>query len=219
MPYEDEDWGESVKDQMHDLKEQGPLAGVYKGYEVVQNDLGESRLHKFDCNGLPTKVWGKTHLNRLLEGREGELVKVAMTGEEIALGGGRKMIEYELWSKGRQNAAPLPPTQPLPSPSNGGDAVPFEQGAEGPHGDAEARQVRARRVAIACKDAGMDDEMRGDFIAYYTFDDTRSAHDLDEKQAEEVWKLAQKIRRGKTDIRYDENGKMFLEEGGKRVNS
>lgn len=214
MPYEDEEWGESVKDQIHDLKEQGPLAGIYKGFDTVMNDLGESRLHKFDCDGLPVKVWGKTHINRLLEGREGELVKVRMTGQEIALGGGRKMVEYELWSKGRPNV-PVP-SGPLPQPGKAEEPPPF---GEGPFGDAEARQVRARRVAIACKDAGLDDDMRGDLIAYYTFDETRSAHDLNEKQAEEIWKLAQKIRRGKCDVRYDENGKLFLEEAGKRVNS
>jgi len=119
MPYDEDDWGEPIKDQIHDLKEQGPLVGVYRGFETVMNDLGESRLHKFDCDGVPIKVWGKTHLNRLLEGRNGELVKIKMTGEEIPLGGGRKMIEYALWSKGRQGAPELP-SQPLPVGNGGG---------------------------------------------------------------------------------------------------
>lgn len=124
MPNDTDDWGEAIKDQIHDLKESGPLAGVYRGYETVQSDLGESRLHKFDCDGVPVKVWGKTHLNRLLDGRNGELVKVAMTGEEIALGGGRKMIEYQLWSKGRQDAPALP-QQPLPT-NGGGEQQDFQ---------------------------------------------------------------------------------------------
>lgn len=115
MPYDDgSDWGEPVKDQIHDLKEAGPLVGVYRGFDTVMNDLGESKLHKFDCEGLNVKVWGKTHLNRLLEGRVGEKVKIALTGEEIALGGGRKMIEYVLWSKGRVDAPALP-AQGLPT--------------------------------------------------------------------------------------------------------
>lgn len=119
MPAQDDDWGDPVKDQIHDLKEQGALAGIYMGYEVVNNDLGESRLHKFNVDGVTVKVWGKTHLNRLLEGRNGELVKVAMTGEEINLGGGRKMIEYVLYSKGRQGAPALP-SEPLPTGNGGG---------------------------------------------------------------------------------------------------
>lgn len=120
MPMQDDDWGAPVKDQIHDLKEQGPLAGVYMGYDTVMNDLGESRLHKFNVDGVTVKVWGKTHLNRLLDGRNGELVKIALTGEEINLGGGRKMIEYVLYSKGRQDAPPLP-SQPLPTGNGGGD--------------------------------------------------------------------------------------------------
>lgn len=84
-------------------------------------------------------------------------------------------------------------------------------------GDEEVRIVRARRVAIACKDAGMDDEMRGDFIHWYTFGSTRSAKDLDEKQADEAWKLAMKVARQKAYIRYDENGQFFLEENGRRL--
>lgn len=84
-------------------------------------------------------------------------------------------------------------------------------------GDTEARLVRARRIAIAAKDAGLDDEMRGDLIDWYTFGETKSTKDLDEKQAEDVWKICMKIRRGKADLRYDENGKLFLEEAGKRM--
>ena len=127
MPTQDDDWGAPIKDQIHDLKEQGALAGVYRGFDTVMNDLGESRLHKFEVEGSPVKVWGKTHLNRLLEGREGELVKVGMTGEEINLGGGRKMIEYVLYSKGRVDAPTLPQNNPLPSPqaSNGGGGQDF----------------------------------------------------------------------------------------------
>lgn len=83
-------------------------------------------------------------------------------------------------------------------------------------GDTEARLVRARRLAIAFKDAGLDDEMRGDLIDWYTFGETRSSKDLGEKQADELWRIAMNIRRGKADIRYDENGKLFIEEMGKR---
>jgi len=59
--------------------------------------------------------------------------------------------------------------------------------------------------------------MRGDFIHWYTFGETRSSKDLDDKQADEVWKMFMEIRRGKADIRYDENGNLFLERAGKRV--
>jgi hypothetical protein len=84
-------------------------------------------------------------------------------------------------------------------------------------GDTEAKLVRARRLAIAFKDAALDDEMRGDLVHWYTFGETRSTKDLDEKQADDLWKLAMKIRRGKADIRYDENGQLYVEELGKKM--
>lgn len=208
MP-ETDDWGEpQIGGNTHDLQEEGPLVGTYLGFKEVDGNFGLSQLHSFDTEEGRKSVWGKAHLNRLLEGRQGELVKIGMTGNTVALGGGRSMVEYVLYSKGRQAAPPLP-AQPLNAP----EPPPFK----GPEGDAEARQLRARRVAIACKDAQLDDEGRGDLIEYYTFGETRSAHDLDEKQSDEVWKLAQGIRRGKYDLRYDEKGKLYLESGGKAL--
>lgn len=84
-------------------------------------------------------------------------------------------------------------------------------------GETEAKLVRSRRLAIAAKDAGLDDDMRGDLIHWYTFGETRSTKDLDEKQADEVWRLCMRIKRGKADIRYDENGNLFVEDDGKRM--
>lgn len=77
--------------------------------------------------------------------------------------------------------------------------------------------VRARRLAIAAKDAGLDDDMRQELIDWYTFGETKSTKDLNEKQADEVWQLLMKVKRGKADIRYDENGKLYIEAAGKRM--
>lgn len=64
---------------------------------------------------------------------------------------------------------------------------------------------------MACKDAGLDDETRGDLISWYTFYDTRSGKDLTEEQAGDLFLIAQKIRTHKVDIRYDEQGRLYLE--------
>lgn len=53
--------------------------------------------------------------------------------------------------------------------------------------------------------------MRGELIEFYTFGETKSAKDLDEKQAEELFQLINKIRRDQFMIRYDEQGKLYLE--------
>lgn len=64
---------------------------------------------------------------------------------------------------------------------------------------------------MACKDAGLDDEMRGDLIEWYTFGEHRSGKSLDDEQAGELFLIAQKIRTHKVDVRYDEKGKLYLE--------
>ena len=64
---------------------------------------------------------------------------------------------------------------------------------------------------MAARDAGLDDEVRGDVIAWYTFEDTRSGKDLDEQQAADLFSIFQKIRTMKVDVRYDEKGKLYLE--------
>lgn len=70
---------------------------------------------------------------------------------------------------------------------------------------------RARRLAMAAKDAGLDDETRGDVIAWYTFNETRSGKDVDEEQAADLFVIFQKIRTLKCDIRYNEKGELYLE--------
>lgn len=76
----------------------------------------------------------------------------------------------------------------------------------------EAIEVkRARRLAMAARDAGLDDEVRGDVIDWYTFGDTRSGKDLTEEQAADLFSILQKIRTMKCDVRYDEKGKLYLE--------
>lgn len=70
---------------------------------------------------------------------------------------------------------------------------------------------RARRLAMAARDAGLDDETRGDLIAWYSFDETRSGKDLNEEQANELFIVMQKIRTMKCDIRYTPEGKLYLE--------
>ena len=219
MPTNDDDWGEpQTNSNIWDLEE-GPLVGVYLGYKEVNSDYGLSQLHNFDCEDGKYSVWGKAHLNRLLEGRIGELVKIALTGEKINLGGGRSMIEYVLWSKGRVGGGPALPQTPLPasqgaSPSRGGGEDPFPQGGPEEAAD-EAARIRARRLAIACKDAQIDDEMRGELINWYTFGETSSAKDLNEKQFTELYSLVQKIRRGKAELRYDEKGELYVDGGGR----
>ena len=78
--------------------------------------------------------------------------------------------------------------------------------------ESEGAEVkRARRLAMAARDAGLDDEVRGDVIAWYTFGDTRSGKDLNEEQAADLFIVFQKIRTMKCDIRYDEKGQLYLE--------
>lgn len=59
--------------------------------------------------------------------------------------------------------------------------------------------------------------MRAELIDFYTFGETKSAKDITDEQVDKLFQLIQKIRRGKLDIRYDANGKLYLEEpSGKR---
>lgn len=127
---DNDDWGEPQSGgDIWDLKDQGPLIGTYVGYREINGDYGISKLHEFTTDEGRKAVWGKAHLDRLLDGRAGELVKVVLTGNTIKLGGGRTMVEYQLFSKGRQG--PVLPQAPLPAPesaSNGGgaaEAAPF----------------------------------------------------------------------------------------------
>lgn len=210
----DEDWGEpQTGSNVHDLKELGALVGTYRGFREVTTDYGPSKLHEFDTDEGRKAVWGKTHLDRLLDGRQGELVKINLTGNTINLGGGRSMVEYVLWSKGRTGPAlpqsPLPASESAAAPQGGGE-VPFPQG--GPEEAAqEAARIRARRLAIACKDAQIDDEMRGELVHWYTFGETSSSKDLNEEQFADLYKLVQNIRRGKNEIRYDEKGQLYID--------
>lgn len=64
---------------------------------------------------------------------------------------------------------------------------------------------------MAARDAGLDDEVRGDVIEFWTFGDTRSGKDVNEELASDLFILFQKIRTHKVDIRYDEKGKLYLE--------
>lgn len=74
--------------------------------------------------------------------------------------------------------------------------------------------MRAKRMAIACKDAGLDDDMREELIEYHTFGETRHARDMTEEQFLGLYKVIQQIRRGKIDVRYDTDGKLYLEGPG-----
>lgn len=114
MPNDDEGWGEPVSGgDIWDLDTEGPLVGVYQGYEIVKSEYGDSRLHAFVTDKGVNKVWGKTHLNRLLENRNGELVKIKLTGNKIDIPGRNPMYEYACYSKGR-------PTEPPPFPGEPG---------------------------------------------------------------------------------------------------
>lgn len=220
MPWNDDgDWGEpQTNSNIWDLEE-GPIIGTYQGYKEVNSDYGMSKLHTFVCDDGRWSIWGKAHVDRLLEGREGELVKVALTGEKINLGGGRTMVEYVLWSKGRQGPALPSDEKAAPAPqtaaaANGGGDSPFRP--SGPEASSEeASRIRARRLAIAAKDACIDDDMRAELIDWYTFGETKRARDLNEAQFKDLYEMIQKIRRGKMEIRYDEKGQLFVE-GGKR---
>jgi hypothetical protein len=220
MPETDDDWGTPQTDTIHDLNEDGPCIGVYQGFKVVTSTLGDSRLHLFVTpEGRRVQMWGKTHANRLLEGREGELVKIELTGNKLEMGPGRNpMIEFRLYSKGRQTPSPELPLKPLEAPhtefppTQEETTRPFENGAEGPLGADEAQLIRARRIASAARDAGLDDDLRGDLVDYYTFGETRHARDLSDAQANKVFQLINQIRAGKMDIRYDEGGKLYLED-------
>jgi hypothetical protein len=216
-----DEWGEpQVGGNTHDLQEEGALVGTYVGYKEVPGDFGISQLHSFDTDDGRKSVWGKTHLNRLLEGRNGELVKIALTGKMIDIPGRKPMYEYVLWSKGRPSPAPaLPGDSPSASQSSATEGSPPFPEAEGPFGQDEAATLRARRIAIAMKDAGFDDETRGELINWHTFGETSSAKQLDEKQSDALYALVQKIRRGKLNLRYDSDGKLFMEtSNGTRVN-
>lgn len=70
---------------------------------------------------------------------------------------------------------------------------------------------RARRLAMASRDAHLDDETRGDLIEFWTFGNTRSGKEVSEEEAGDLFILMQKIRTNKVDIRYDEKGKLYLE--------
>ncbi len=86
------------------------------------------------------------------------------------------------------------------------------QPAKPAHDESEAVEVkRARRLAMAARDAGLDDEVRGDVIEFWTFGETRSGKDVNEDLASDLFILFQKIRTHKVDIRYDEKGKLYLE--------
>lgn len=111
MPQETDDWGDPVKKITHDLKE-SPVIGIYLGYKEIDSEYGTSRLHEFATDGGPEAVWGKTHLNSLLEGRVGELVKVVLTGNSIPIKGRSDMIEFAVYSKGRPNTPPKFPGEP-----------------------------------------------------------------------------------------------------------
>lgn len=205
----DDNWGEpQLGGNTHDLQEEGPLVGTYVGFKEIPGDFGISQLHSFDTSDGRKSVWGKTHLNRLLEGRSGELVKIALTGKMIDIPGRKPMYEYVLWSKGRQEAGPALPGDTSPEPPK--ESPPFPQ-AEGPFGHDEAAQLRTRRIVIAMKDAGIDDEMRGELINWHSFGETSSARQLDEKQSDSLYALVQKIRRGQVNVRFDKDGKLFLE--------
>lgn len=107
----DSEWGEPVSGQIHDFEANGPLIGVYRGYKEVMGTFGLSKLHAFDTDEGPTNAWGKTHMDRLLEGRIGELVRITLTGKKIPTKAG-SMVEYELRSKGRQTEQPSFPEEP-----------------------------------------------------------------------------------------------------------
>lgn len=209
-----DDWGEPQTSGTHDLETQGPVAGIYTGFKEVSGTFGISQLHSFTTDNGPVSVWGKAHLDRLLSGRVGELVKVEMLLDAngkpkmMALPQGRSMVEYRLYSKGKQDR-PVVPDSPLPAPV-----------VEESSGKAEADTIRAQRVAMAMKDASIDDDMRGDLIYWYTMGESRSAKDLTEKQADGLYKLIDKIRRGVFFVRYDEDGKLYLSDGkGAKVNA
>lgn len=112
MPNQDtDDWGDPVQNTAHDLKE-APAVGIYLGYTEHESEYGTSKLHKFDTDGGPVVVWGRTHLDRLLDGRIGELVKVVLTGNTIPIKGRNDMVEYAVYSKGRPNTPPRFPGEP-----------------------------------------------------------------------------------------------------------
>lgn len=111
MPTETDDWGDPVVNTTHDLKE-SPLVGVYIGYTEHESEYGPSKLHKFETEDGPKALWGKTHLDRLIDGRIGELVKVVLTGNTIPIKGRNDMIEFALYSKGRPNTPPKFPGEP-----------------------------------------------------------------------------------------------------------
>ena len=83
-----------------------------------------------------------------------------------------------------------------------------------PEGESEANVIKAKRLAITCSDAGIDDEQREELIEFWSFGETRHARDLDEKQYLSLLKVVAQIRRGKVDIRYDTEGKLYLEGPG-----
>lgn len=106
-----DDWGDPIVNTTHDLEKE-PLVGIYTGFKEIESEYGLSKLHQFSTDDGPAALWGKTHLNRLLEGREGELVKVKLTGNSIPIKGRNDMIEYALYSKGRPNTPPKFPGEP-----------------------------------------------------------------------------------------------------------
>jgi hypothetical protein len=109
--HETDDWGDPIVNTTHDLEKE-PLVGIYTGFKEIESEYGLSKLHQFSTEDGPAALWGKTHLNRLLEGREGELVKVKLTGNSIPIKGRNDMIEYALYSKGRPNTPPRFPGEP-----------------------------------------------------------------------------------------------------------
>lgn len=83
---------------------------------------------------------------------------------------------------------------------------------EPPSGEAEAAALRSQRFHIACKDAGLtDDEQVKELILFHTFGDTDSARKMTEQQYLSLLKIVNNYRRGKVDIRYDKDGKLYLE--------
>jgi len=100
-----------------------------------------------------------------------------------------------------------PPAPPLPA--NPAPSVDYETGEILPEPDEDSIK-RARALARACREAGMDDDLRGEFVKIITMDRTSSGKELTKEEWHKAMELATAVKNGSKTLDFNEEGQLWL---------